>query len=349
MQQRKEEFFLPNFCALKTVLLLFIGAEMMAIVLILATGDVLRSSWDELGLLSVFVQWIAFAGAGVLCLSRRFLAKFNLMWATFIAWCMVIVTTTVIAAIAQTFLVKINYQWGNTPETLGDFVIRTVLISGIISFFALRYFYVQQQWKERIALESQARIDALQSRIRPHFLFNSMNIIASLIHVNPNKAEQAVEDLSDLFRATLKETGSMVPLSEEWQLCQNYLRIEGLRLGERLGVEADFSAILPDATIPMLTLQPLVENAIYHGIQALENGGVIKIVGKMEDNMISIHLSNPIPLEGKPRPSTGNKIAVANIRHRLNLLFGNTAKLTVNVFPGTYEVVLTFPYMKGTL
>lgn len=349
VKKKGEEFFLPNFCALKTVLMLFIGAEMMSIVLILATGDVLWASWDELGLLSVFVQWIAFAGAGILCLSRKFLARFSLTWATFIAWCMVIATTIIIATIAQSFLIKINYQWGSVPETLGDFVIRCVLISGIISFFALRYFYVQQQWKERIQLESQARVEALQSRIRPHFLFNSMNIIASLIRVYPDKAEQAVEDLSELFRATLKETGSMVPLTEEWELCENYLRIEGLRLGDRLKVETDFSAVLPDAAIPMLTLQPLVENAIYHGIQALEGGGVIKIVGKMEGNMIAIHLSNPIPLTGKPRPSTGNKIAMANIRHRLNLLFGNTAKLMVNVTPGNYEVILTFPYIKGSL
>ena len=121
----------------------------------------------------------------------------------------------------------------------------TMLISAIIALVALRYFYILQQWSVRIELESQARVEALQSRIRPHFLFNSMNITASLIRTRPAQAEQAVEDLSDLFRATLRDSGSMVPLSEEWRLCENYLRIEGLRLGIALRYMPIFLACPP--------------------------------------------------------------------------------------------------------
>lgn len=347
MMKPTDQFFLPNFCALQTILMLFIGAEMMAVVLILATGDVLSSSWDELGLLSVFVQWIAFASAGILCLSRKWLAQLPLRWSATLAWVMIMITITLIAGIAQFFLSKINYQWGSVPETIGDFMIRCAVIGGIISFFALRYFYVQQQWKQRIELETQARIDALQSRIKPHFLFNSMNIIASLIHKEPAKAELAVEDLSELFRATLKDSGALIPLAMEWHLCRNYLRIEGLRLGNRLTIEEDFSTVPQDAAIPMLTLQPLVENAIYHGIQAVEKGGVIKISAKMQGNSIVIHLTNPVPPNYQSRVSTGNKIAMANIKHRLNLLFGGNAKLEVHATPELYEVVLTFPYLKS--
>ena len=196
-------------------------------------------------------------------------------------------------------------------------------------------------------LESEARIQALQSRIRPHFLFNSMNIIASLIVTEPQKAEQAVEDLSEIFRATLRDTGSMVPLSEEWILCRNYLRIEGLRLGERLTLEADLSKVPEDAAIPMLTLQPLMENAIYHGIQALENGGTIKVIGEMQENLVCIKISNPVPPPSLRRASGGNQIAMANIGHRLNLLFGSHAKLKVNATPQEYEVTLIFPYLKS--
>lgn len=344
---KEDNFFLPNFCAVKSVFVLSVGAQLVAFMLILATGDILSESWDELGLLSVFVQWIALASAGVLCISRHWLAKLSLTFAAVTAYLMIVLTTALIAAAAQYLLIKINYQWGSNPETIGQFVIRCVSISAIMALVALRYFYIQQQWKQRIELESQARVEALQSRIRPHFLFNSMNIIASLIQTEPQKAEQAVEDLSEIFRATLRDTGSMVPLSEEWILCRNYLRIEGLRLGDRLIIDADLSGVPEDAAIPMLTLQPLIENAIYHGIQALEQGGVITVKGEMQGNIVCIRMSNPVPPPSQRRASSGNKIAMANIGHRLNLLFGSHAKLKINAMPHEYEVILLFPYLKS--
>lgn len=346
---KEDNVFLPNFCSLRSIFILSIGAEMLAIVLILATGDVLWESWDELGLLSIFVQWIAFSSAGLLCSTRRYLAKLPLVWGAITAWLMVEFTTGLFAALGQYVLLKIHYQWGSTPETIGEFVFRCLMISGIMAFFALRYSYIQQQWKERIELESQARVEALQSRIRPHFLFNSMNIIASLIQSKPQLAEQAVEDLSEIFRATLRDTGSMVPLSEEWILCRNYLRIEGLRLGERLKIEADFSSVPQDASLPMLTLQPLIENAIYHGIQALEKGGTIQVSGEMNGDMIFIRISNPVPPSSQERRHSGNRIAMANIGHRLNLLFGSQAKLKVDAGETEYVVTVIFPYLKSGL
>lgn len=345
----KLSFFLPNFCSVKSVFILSIGAELIAFVLILATGDHISESWDELGLLSVFVQWIALSSAGVLCLSRRWLSLLPLLWSAVAAYALVVLTTIIIATFAQYFLIAIDYQWGSVPETLGEFVTRCAIISAILSLVALRYFYVQQQWKQRIELESQARVEALQARIRPHFLFNSMNIIASLIRKHPDLAEQAVEDLSELFRASLKQTGSMVPLSEEWILCRNYLRIEGLRLGNRLTLDVDLSEVPEDSAIPMLTLQPLVENAIYHGIQPLPQGGIIEVKGSMDGNMVNILVKNPVATETGGIKTHGNQIAMANIRHRLNLLFGSHAKLIVNKNLDFYEVNVRFPYIKGSL
>lgn len=343
-----DNFFLPNFCTLRTIFILAIGAELVAFMLILATGDILSESWDEFGLLSIFVQWIALSSAGVLCLSRKWLAKLSLSVAVITAYILVVITTALIALLAQYLLIKVNYQWGSVPETLGQFVSRVVSISAIMALVALRYFYILQQWKERIELESQARIEALQSRIRPHFLFNSMNIIASLIQTKPQLAEQAVEDLSEIFRATLRDSGSMVPLSEEWILCRNYLRIEGLRLGDRLQIDVDLSAVPENATIPMLTLQPLLENAIYHGIQALEKGGTIRIRGEMQDNLVHIKITNPVPLPSQSMPPQGNRIALVNIGHRLNLLFGSHARMVANRRKDEYEVTLIFPYVKSS-
>lgn len=344
-KDRLDTFFLPNFCSVRSILLIAIAAELIAFVLILATGDILSESWDELGLLSLFVQWMALGSAALLCAARPFLSRLSLFWSALGAYIIILLAAASFSFLAQYFLMSIDYQWGSTPETIGQFVVRCTLITAIIALVALRYFYVLQQWKARIELESQARVDALQSRIRPHFLFNSMNIIASLIRSYPQQAEQAVEDLSELFRATLRDTGSMVPVKEEWRLCENYLRIEGLRLGERLSVKVDLSHVPNDAAIPMLTLQPLVENAIYHGIQALETGGTVEIKGQLRDNMVNIQIINPVPSFNLRKPSRGNKIAVLNITHRLHLIFGNQADLTAQEEDGLYVVTVVFPYV----
>lgn len=343
---KEEDFFLPDLCALKSVFILCISAQLIAFVLILAMGDILSESWDELGLLSIFVQWIVLSSAGVLCFCRKWMAKLSIFAAASTAYCLVLFITGVIAAIGQQLMVTLGYQWGVSPETTSHFLIRCILISAIITMVVLRYFYVQQQWKQRIHLESQARIQALQARIRPHFLFNSMNIIASLISSQPKLAEQAVEDLSELFRATLRDSGSLVPFSEEWMICSNYLRIEGLRLGDRLNVVASIENVPLDAMVPMLTLQPLVENAIYHGIQALAQGGTIEITGKLEASFLKIHLKNPMPRRITGRITQGNKIAMENILNRLNLLFGSQASLETTISEGYFEVLLTLPYVR---
>lgn len=343
--QAYEGFFLPNFCGVKPIFILTIGAELLAIVLILATGDKLHESWDELGLLSIFVQWVALGSASILCLSRRYIARLPVIWSALVAYLIIIMVTIVISLCANHFLVTLNYQWGDETETVTEFVLRCVIISAIISLVALRYFYMQQQWKLRIQLESQAKVQALQSRIRPHFLFNSMNIIASLISTKPDLAEQAVEDLSELFRATLKETNSLVPLAYEWNLCRHYLSIEGLRLGDRLVIDCHFDDIPEDATIPMLTLQPLVENAIYHGIQPLPNGGVISLKGELKGQDIVMLIKNPVPTRAA-LGSKGNGMALDNIRHRLHLLFGSQAQLITEVKDNQYWATLQFPYVK---
>lgn len=340
-------FNVPNFCAVKSVFMVSLGAQLVAFVLIIATGDKLNESWDELGLLSFFVQWVALASAAALCLSRPVLNKLPFAGAMVLTFFIVNSISAAIAFCAQIFLEAFDYQWGASPETMSEFLIRCISITSIIALVALRYFYVQQQWKRRIELESQARVEALQARIKPHFLFNSMNIIASLIRSQPEQAEQAVEDLAELFRATLREQRSLISLTEEWSLCKSYLHIEGLRLGERLKLKTDFSLLPMDAAIPMLTLQPLVENAIYHGIQPLPEGGEINIKGMMADNIIKITILNPVAKAlAYTKVHKGNNIAMDNIGHRLNLLFGGQANLSVLPQEGIYEVNLTFPYQK---
>ena len=146
-----------------------------------------------------------------------------------------------------------------------DFLVRTTTIGAIVGAIALRYMHLQLMWKRDLARQAQARVEALQARIRPHFLFNSMNTIASFTRTQPELAEQVVEDLSDLFRASLSDSSSS-NLGGELALARGYLRIEALRLGERLQVEWEVDELPPTVEIPPLTLQPLVENAVIHGI-----------------------------------------------------------------------------------
>jgi two-component system, LytTR family, sensor histidine kinase AlgZ len=237
---------------------------------------------------------------------------------------------------------------GTLSLALGDVdwlrIGRQLAIAGIISGLALRYLYVQQQLRAQEQSELQSRIQALQSRIRPHFLFNSMNIIASLIATDPDTAESVVEDLSELFRASLNEAGNQVPITEELELCERYVRIEGLRLGERLHVEWDIGECPPQLRIPLLTLQPLLENAIYHGIQPRPEGGTIRLRLRCTGDIVDVEIVNPLPPPGALGQSQGNRMAVINIRSRLGVLYGAAAQLSAESEGEVFVTRLRYPF-----
>jgi two-component system sensor histidine kinase AlgZ len=223
------------------------------------------------------------------------------------------------------------------------------VIAGIIATLALRYFHVQQQLRLREQAELRARIQALQSRIRPHFLFNSMNIIASLIETDPETAEAVVEDLSELFRASLNEAGHQVPLTAELALCERYLRIEGLRLGERLRLDWQVDTIPADVRIPLLTLQPLLENAIYHGVQPRPEGGTVGLRVNCAGERVVVEIRNPLPVNDRARgsDSEGNRMALGNIRSRLAVLHGTAGRLEAGPQGDAWVTQLSFPAGKS--
>ena len=223
------------------------------------------------------------------------------------------------------------------------FILRTFAISSIVIALAMRYLYVSSEWRRSIVLEAQARISALQALIRPHFLFNSMNTIASLTRTDPQQAEEAVEDLSDLLRANLGGSGDRTSLKEELEVAAIYQRIEKLRLGDRLAVRWDVAKLPMRALIPSLTIQPLLENAIYHGIELLPNGGEVLVAGRRDDKFIEISISNPVAA-GEKRAKGGNQMALANIRQRFELAYGSRAMVEVEESESAYGVKLRFPY-----
>ena len=192
---------------------------------------------------------------------------------------------------------------------------------------------------------SEARLQALQARIRPHFLFNSINAVLSLVRQEPRRAEAALEDMAGLFRALMADNLELAPLSDEIELCRQYLDLEQLRLGDRLQVEWHIDKMPGDALVPPLALQPLLENAVYHGIEPSETPGVVSINIYAVRDRLHVVLRNPYRVTGGHHG--GNKMAVANIRERLQLHFDVAAELTTRVGDNLYEVRIAMPYVKA--
>jgi two-component system sensor histidine kinase AlgZ len=189
---------------------------------------------------------------------------------------------------------------------------------------------------------SEARLQALQARIRPHFLFNSLNAVLSLIRKDPKRAETALEDLAELFRTVMADNRELITLGDELSLCRQYLNLEQLRLGERLSVQWRLDPSVEQALVPPMLLQPLIENAVYHGIEPGMGAGVIEVRIERRDDRLSLQLSNPYHEDYQHRQ--GNRMALANIRERLQLHFDLEASLDTRIADGRYEIGIVMPY-----
>lgn len=248
----------------------------------------------------------------------------------------------VLSELASFFLTTTELRHQASQHQL--FLLRNVGVGAIVSAIMLHYFYIQFHWKREMVTNVHARVQALQARIRPHFLFNSMNSIASLIRLDPEKAEEAIEDFAELFRASLADAREAVTLADELTLCEQYLRVEKLRLEERLQIKWNMENVPKDALLPRLSLQPLIENAIYHGIQPLPEGGTVEITGLFNGENIKIEVENPISAQLSSPP--GNSIAQQNIHQRLQVYYGIKAKLSVQKQSNSYRASLYFPYLR---
>lgn len=338
----QDNLFLPDFCGIRMVFLIVIIAELAAIVLALAPLETsLTERWTRLGLISLFVQWCALSSCALLCLLRRYLSRLQSWQAALYSYLLILL---IVALVSEGAYWLIHYPGGMDTGWHVKFVARNLFIGLIITGPLLRYFYVQNQWRRQVRAESEARLQALQSRIRPHFLFNSMNTIVSLIRHKPEQAEQVVENLADLFRASLSDVRQRVTLSEELELCQRYLQIEKLRLGERLDVHWQVDNLPQDAQLPALLVQPLIENAIYHGIEPRTDGGTIDIQGDFDGQQLRITIRNPLPEQPSSSFRRGNQLAHQNIRDRLAAGFEGPTQLALDESDHRYTVCLSFPY-----
>jgi two-component system sensor histidine kinase AlgZ len=220
---------------------------------------------------------------------------------------------------------------------------RWLLIVALVVAMLLAYFDLRGRALSPALAE--ARLQALQARIRPHFLFNSINAVLSLVRQEPRRAETALEDMAELFRALMADNRELTPLVNEIELCRQYLNLEQLRLGDRLQIEWHIDKMPQDALVPPLTLQPLLENAVYHGIEPGEAPGVVSINIYAARDRLHVVLRNPYCAKGSHH--AGNKMAVSNIRERLQLHFDVAAEMSTRVGDNIYEVRISMPYVKG--
>jgi len=329
------DFFIPDLCATRPTVFSILLAELMVLVYVLASSGLLQFGWEKFTLSSLFVLWVVLLSNLLLCWSRRPLSRLSLPLTTLCSLALVTLATLVTSGVVQVFFAQLaNIQDGHW------WIVRNLLVAIVLAGIVLRYFYLQQQLRLQEQLNLQARLDSLQTRIRPHFLFNTLNSIASLIMSRPETAEKAVEDLAELFRSSLKESREPTTVQDEIRLTRLYLGIEELRLGQRLQVHWDVDEKTLGASMPALVLQPLVENAVYHGISRLPKGGNIDIRIARKGDELAVSVDNPVHAAGAT--SRGNKMALANVAQRLQAIYGPGA--TLEVFPGVEHFRVELAY-----
>jgi two-component system sensor histidine kinase AlgZ len=226
------------------------------------------------------------------------------------------------------------------PEGFVESPLKAVILAVAITLALLAYF----NWRHRALSPSmtEARLIALQARIRPHFLFNSLNTVLGLIREEPRRAEAVLENLAELYRSLLSEVGSLTPLARELELGRAYLDIEAMRLGQRLAVDWQCQGAPMDALVPPLILQPLLENAVYHGVEPSESGGTVNVTVFLKGAQLNMVVRNPCQPTGDKRP--GNRMAMNNIRERLALHFDVEAEMSAYQAGGEYVVQIRLPY-----
>ena len=321
---------LPDLRNLGTILRILLAVNGATLLIAVAREPRLPALATEWATLTGFTEPHLFAELAVLWLVAPLLARANRRSAIGI----VTVITCAIAFGVDALL----------PKMAGDAngsLIRHLVFALSAQFALIGYFRLRMRALSPAITE--ARLQALQARIRPHFLFNSITAVLSLMRSEPRRAEVALEDLADLFRVLMRDNRDLTPLTDEVELCRQYLELEQLRLGERLVIDWNVKSMPGDALVPPLVLQPLLENAVYHGIEPSTAPGVVSINIFLSRDEVHAILRNPY-IPQRAWHHAGNRMAIDNIRERLALHFDAEASLESRVNRDIYEVHIRIPY-----
>jgi two-component system sensor histidine kinase AlgZ len=321
---------LPDLRNLGTILRILLAVNGATLLAALAREPRRAAGPGEWAALTVFVEPRRFAELALLWLAQPWLSRL----APRSAILAVTAATCVVGLGTEALLPRISAE---APGALA----RHLVFALVAQFALIAYFRLRARALSPAVTE--ARLQALQARIRPHFLFNSITAVLSLMRSEPRRAEAALEDLADLFRVLMRDNRDLTPLADEVELCRQYLELEQLRLGERLLIEWNVKSMPGDALVPPLVLQPLLENAVYHGIEPSPTPGLLSINIFLSRDEIHALLKNPFIANGA-RHHVGNKMALDNIRERLALHFDAEASIESRVNRDTYEVHIRMPY-----
>jgi two-component system sensor histidine kinase AlgZ len=324
---------LPNFCNLGVMLRSLLVANLFVLAAALARAPTLPAAGLEFVLLAAFCEPILIVSLAVLCAARRVLHGMG-----YLPSLAAIATFEVLLAWLAARVGADLMPGRNLPFV--HVALLTLLVTGAL------LFYFDLRARALAPAIAEARLQALQARIRPHFLYNSINAALSLIRSDPKRAERALEDMADLFRVLMADNRALAPIADEVSLARQYLAIESIRLGDRLKVSWKTDSMPADALVPPLVLQPLVENAVYHGIEPSPGGGEIAIDIGRTGGQLQMTLTNPYPRENRHAP--GNRMAIANIRERQQLHFDAEASMKSEVRDGTYVVTIRMPYLTAS-
>ncbi|KAF1720764.1 sensor histidine kinase [Pseudoxanthomonas wuyuanensis] len=314
-----------------------LAGEGVAAVLALAPGTS-DNRWVAFGLISLVVQWVALGTLGGLYAGRRWLARLRPTYVAYLALAMLLLASWLICGLGWLLLGEL---WPTTTQEAQRMFLRISGITLTVGLMGLAAF--QNHWRTRqMAVRAkQAELEALQARIRPHFLFNTLNTAAALVHQRPDATERLLLDLADLFRAALGGPAE-VALADELALTRHYLEIESLRFGDRLRVNWRLPENLPPIPIPTLSIQPLVENAIRHGVEPTASGGEITIEVAITAGTVNVIVTNPLPGSG-PLNGSGHHVGLSSARARVLAMTRGLGRLETAIADGHYTATITLP------
>ncbi len=327
----------PNFSRLSNLLMLLLATQLIVFVYWLVGDELLR--WSTLGLYSIYCLWLILLSIGFAEILRKILDR-STYWGRITIWVAMCSLAVFVVECGAAYVQSASMEWLPSPDRFFRFWMADMLVLFMVTRGWL--FFNKLQQLDRA--ESESRIEALQARIQPHFLFNSLNTIAELTASMPDKAEDAIHSLAMLFRVSLENQDVQHSLKKELTLCERFVSLESWRFSEGLAIEYDIKIKSTRRwLVPKLVLQPLIENAIKYGAPS-ETGRPIQLAISESDRFISIKIVNAI--SSKEDLSQSNGVALANTQDRLNALYDDRYTFSKRQVDDLHYLLIQIPKVK---